>query len=66
MGNSSFPKPNWLQRLWRKLGLQGKIILLVLSGCLAFLALALGSKNSGLQNSFLPHAGGATIPGVGP
>jgi hypothetical protein len=66
MANRPLHRQNWVVRFWKKIGLQTKVILLVVLGCLAFLALALGSKHSGLQNSLLPHAGGATIPGVDP
>lgn len=59
-------KQNFIQKAWKKLGLQGKIILLVFFGCLTFLALALGFRNSGPQNSLLPHASEGAIPGVSP
>jgi hypothetical protein len=55
-----------MQRFWEKLGLQGKVILLVLLICLIFLALVLVFRNSGPQNSLLPHASDAAIPGIGP
>jgi hypothetical protein len=66
VARSTFDKPNWIQRFWKKLGLQGKAILLVFLICLVFLAFALGSRNSGLQNSALPHPEGETIPGISP
>jgi hypothetical protein len=64
MGKSSFPKPNWLERIWSKIGLQGRAIFWVLLSCLVFLAFALIFQSPNLHNSLLPHAGGATIPGI--
>jgi hypothetical protein len=66
MAKRPLQRQNWVARFWKKIDLQTKVILFVMLGCLAFLALALGSRNSGLQNSFLPHAGAGSIPGVDP
>jgi hypothetical protein len=66
VASSTFYKRNWIQRFWKKLGLQGKVILIVFLICLVYLLLALGNQGSELQNSIMPHAGDETIPGISP
>ena len=65
VANSNSYKRNWIQRFWKKLGLQGKVILIVFLICLVYLLLTLGPRRSDLQNSFIPHPGGESIPGTG-
>ena len=65
VANLNSYKRNWIQRFWKNLGLQTKVILMVILICLIFLALALGPRRSDLQNSFIPHPGGESIPGTG-
>jgi len=66
VANSNSYKRNWIQRFWKKLGLQGKVILIVFLICLVYLLLTLGTGSSEPQNSIMPHAGDETIPGISP
>ena len=65
VANSNSYKRNWIQKFWKNLGLQTKVILMVILICLVFLVLALGPRRSDLQNSLMPHPGGESIPGTG-
>jgi hypothetical protein len=66
VANLNSYKRNWIQRFWKKLGLQGKVILIVFLICLVYLLLTLGTGSSELRNSIMPHAGDETIPGISP